>query len=606
MVGALDSPASEAMLASMRSRARESLRLLAVAAVAPGCGLDVLTVVPDPAIALIAVVGTAGDGEIRGLTGLLPADMISHVGVPRDQASWIVGWSLATFSEVPLPANQISLRDSVVDPATPCDPSLPIPNFAARVQGGAAFAAAPAEIPRLTTAWLRDTCPGGDAPLVDVRCIPGGLPTRPIRQGCRFALDFPAALSGPEGSTLSLAGALMPSGDLCIEPSRGRGCAPSVPDPAPIVSATCDTSHGACPITLELPGTLTASVVVTSVYRDVLPLPPIARRALGMNEARRGYLGDLVATADQLLVVGYGGREANFYCSGITESWLHFFDPPSLREVATASVSGCLRRVYSGPSSGELFGLLSRPGSIEIARLEATGQHRSVGSIPTKARNWVAGAARGDNDGWVFAVASYDGDGDADLILASAASDLSGLRVVATIPGADPQSIARSADGMILVSSESTHGVLAFRGDLSFDAIPLAQTLDARAGEVIALPDGGAALGVLGLPGAVHRLDAATRTLTEGGSYFEDIGIPTGMVLDPAHRARLLVGLAVQNADLSWSARVARFDLDKRRFIAGSVSVGSSPPVRLISQQGSVFGIEPRSAELFRLTLEGS
>ncbi|MCC7385128.1 MAG: hypothetical protein IT384_24995 [Deltaproteobacteria bacterium] len=574
--------------AAVRSGASAGILALAAA-----CGLDPPSVVMR-ASDLVAVVSEDEDRRPIGVTGLFRAERATRVGLPAGRPTWVLGWSLSELGSSALP-DEATLERDVLRAASRCEPSLSHPSEVRLVQDGEERKAdAPAWADHLTSGWLASRCPGF-APVAEVRGVDGAPSATREIEGCRFRFHLAPSV---------LEGVVLPDGTICVE--SGQGCTPL---PETTAAADCLLSSGPHRVEVYLSRTASAAVTVRPIYRVPLMPNDFVLRGLGLREVRRGYLADLILADGRVIVVGYDAESTDATCDGgVTRSRLHVLDPSSLAEVGTATLTGCLQRLIALPSTGDFIGLFARPFGVDVERLRLSGARTPIGSVPTLGHSTAVAAFQEEQGAWVFVASSEQaGTGVADLVVGIAPSDLSTVTVAVTVPGVGPRAALLLPGGTLAVSAEEGVSVLFFDRAFNASPLPLPPSVGPRLGPLVQIDQRTIALGVLGVPAAVWTIDITSPIPVFGGrgSYFEGTGLPTSLAIDPLNPRRLLVGLAVLASDGStWQGAIARFDVDRQRFVPGTVQVGAGLPSRLAVDGARVFGINARSAEVFRVSFE--
>lgn len=303
----------------------------------------------------------------------------------------------------------------------PCSRALPAgaESWTARARPGGAEAwrreAPPERIEKTRFAFVTGSCPQVGPLDVDLRCGNTGCFGTMRQEGCTMTFD----LSTCARDNLVLG--IDRFGGLCLEPNEPFG---SCAERAPSANGVLHTFD--CGVTL--PGTL--GTCELDLYPKATERPPLTveTKTLFSVEPYQppknfprppyGWLGDLVHLEDRVAVTAYGSvREDFVFCDEAEPGRVHFLDPESMEEIATATAPSCLGHLAPDPLGDGFVGVYGvSPPSL----------------------------ARFDKNGRMLASVAFTGSGVAKLFTNSIAVDHGPPAVAAFITGSERPDNRRS------------------------------------------------------------------------------------------------------------------------------------------------------------------
>ncbi len=325
---------------------------------------------PDDVAWVLAI----AEGEDVTASALVPREDLDDVGavLPEGWASgervWILGFTQAELDAIPWTPSEEAARAAGAN-----DFLLPTPSWrvSGAIDGGAAtLAADEGHPPDVTVAGL-PACPDvyGDDAFADVRCRGKACVAAIEQRGCAFSVDFTGCEIDVRG-TLDGRGAPVFAADSECEVSADRDGPRSVVECPDLSNTTCQVHlyDGLEP--------LVAPVQTATVY-DVEP----AYIELDTFEDL-GYLGGLAVLDDRVVVLGFGGRQNQIPCTGLSAE-LTFLTREDLAPIRTSTTVTCLRDIVASHDRTTFFGVAAEKWSARRPRRTARPSTAASSSTAT-------------------------------------------------------------------------------------------------------------------------------------------------------------------------------------------------------------------------------
>lgn len=566
-----------------------------------------------------ALIVERADGS-SSATPLLPRGALAKVRFttqPEDRI-WLLGFSDDALSVLPLPSEEVLGHQALRTPLG-CEPVLPAPTIARRLDEGATGAIAPS----LTASWLADFCPGldqGQSLWVDVNC---GLrivcPPSIHRDGCSLTLQFPAC--GPERVETRWRF----DHQLCADASSlPPDCEIEGDQVGESVLLSCPRLE--CFIGLHRPKPPAFEVSLAPVAGVEAEAFVPEEDEPGGPEFVAGYLADLLLHRDQLIVASFDGRLDGTSCSTTALTRLHFFDAETLTEQRSISAPRCLSRLARDPRGSGFLGIFAEGLRFAIGRFAADGRMEQQAPLDFL----LAGAGNPRavellvSDQEVLALLSRDEGAQVRHLTVLRLDPATLAPAAPAFAPAEPLSVfsATLTPGRSLIMNDNTgEGVAEILLDPSpgIRYVPAPFIGGQHVDAVVVHPSDGLVLGLgTRTPRAVHVFDrprappGAAFTWVADGRFYESEAIPAAAAALRAEPDRVVIGLLRPQAGAQPAgALLAIYTYDRARvrasFEPGATPILSegrpepSPPTRLsIDAGGRVFGLLPWTGRIFR------
>ena len=593
---------------------------LALAA-AVACAQDAAPIELPADVAFVAVVRLNG-GEVVEATPLQRADQpitffsdsdgtLAIVGYP---ASPLTEWLEQWFDDV-LPTVPLEATGSV------CRPTLPDPVFLSVRPPGSSFESTSAhEAPALTPPWLVDRCPEFDADQVsvDIGCDTNACLFARRKAGpCRFDVDLDDCGQPPAEIVV------LPDGQACLEPHTDRMCTRTATAFDAAGSYVCSvlTAEGnridSCATEIFLVRQPSLRIVQS---RTLTPLPanfPIwlsggtLSPVQESDDLQRGPLIDIVATADQVAVLGLpdSANRANAICPTTTNRprTLYLLDPQSLAPRTTVPLPDCAAHLVSDPAGdGFLFVYPDRTArSWALARTDASGAVTATSLLPIpddQVLQDLVPSAAGIERAYVLALTDAVDDAQTGAFLEIDTTTLTTTATTAVVGRF--LSLATSASGEILLGSSRINDISFLRSpfeDLGNSRIPFSfgslLRNDLRVIDLSAVgPNDQAAAAISGNRPSMIAWRGAT--LAPAGPL--DFRFQPGPVVAWTGRpSRALFGGVVTVGDPVGFVQV--FDVEAARMVPGPVYTDSGVTALAVAPNGEIYALLGWTSQVLRI-----
>lgn len=545
-----------------------------------------------------------GEGEALRGTGILALSASAPVYFTEDAIA--LAWSADAIEAQRAPDAAVLANDRL-RPATGCEPRLPPPSSAVRVDDGRAVDVT--TLPPLTAAWMSTACEDV-APTditVDAECKLFRCPLTVTSPGrCRYALELDCELGRMDAT-------LWPDGTLCLESLPPLACEAEVATPPRAATYTC-RSPEACVLHAYVDRALDLEVD-TIRFLDVEPYSPvpglIGQLVLPPPAGRFfGYAHDF-AISNGVVALSVGEGQPFTGCGEVLTGTVEIYDVDTLVRTASAAVDGCIQRV--APTESGFLGMESRAGQFFLSRLDLRG----------RVTQRVAADPR-------FTPAP----GEAPLLFTADARvtyfDVVGDYVVAAVVTGDPlgtkvftwdRSTLVPLERAWLLDVTIVHGArvdeaTVILGDTEKPRVHWFELGEGRVRDFVQFPPaidredhfvsdvswtGEEALLTLSRKNAgvypVTRSQVLERTV-----IFDDDARTIATLRWPG-TTRALVAGTWSTDQVNWPASLHELDLETQRFVPGVVPTGHGMPGRMIAdERGRIWVLLPWDAQLLRVT----
>lgn len=363
--------------AQKRSRAPRVLGLGLLAA----CGSEATFLEAPEGVAYVGALLVSEQGD-RG-TMLSRVQPRAQIEVPDGHSAFIYGFDarsleLALGRSASEPELAGALRASVG-----CEPRLPKASWIEAVVGTTGPAIAKDAAPRITAAWVQESCPQPNEavatpssprpvpwPGTDAGCT--GLPCATYVTGCRLDIDLDTCVTGARKGR----GSIGVDGEVCLE--LEEGCRPARALSGVDQRYECAFSNRPAACTIDAYGAtspLSAEVLVTELHPGRAPIDPPAayiRGTLNLGLARR------FAVLESTVVVASPGprdlAQPRETCLGLGPSVLSFVDPSDLSLTHTATAPTCLADLAAEAGGQTFLAVYGTWPEIYLGRFDAGGR----------------------------------------------------------------------------------------------------------------------------------------------------------------------------------------------------------------------------------------
>jgi hypothetical protein len=587
------------------------LGLLAASAIAACHHNTYLSEVPED-VERVALLKEARTGEVLSVSALRRySKNASRALAFKLEGAYdvlrIVGFTavqIATLEPLPEDVESIPLSQ-----ARGCDPMLPAPSWAARLDSAGAPLEDATAAPALTAPWLADRCPIVlDRIDIDARCVESRCQPAIDQRGCELSLNLSACQIG------NYRGRIDYRGSFCGETAEA-GCSFAAHPDDVFASIAC-TSPIACDIEIAkdaAPPPLRTSTI--TVIEAAVPRAPGVPPGDSLQSAYRlsGYFSDFAVLDDRIAVSTHDGRYLDDErCRSSDASRIALFDPGSLLQIGTSTAPPCLMRLLERPAG--FLGVFGSGAAWKLGRFSPSGRLGASAPIALDAadgRTYFAEEV-------LFAAATEQA-----VILFSweDAGGRPGHTLVAIGEAGAPQAIvedgAAGANGLAI----SDDGKLAFvvevdsrveqdfvrvidvRSHAELDRIPL-PTLHSTSNQQVAFhgPSGAFLISspfedpaVFLLEGSGFRGGAGRRLPLN-----RDFG-PYASALHPSDENLALVGAVSLDPGAPRTSAIAVYDPHAHLFLPGLLPAGFGPPTAMKRGLGRTWVALPWEAKLLRI-----
>jgi hypothetical protein len=328
----------------------------------------------EPGTTLYAIVTLGPDGTLIGSTPLGPVDEARSFVTASDRNNLVVGYDPRDFGDVPIDR----LRGEPLEVAIGCQGRLPAPRFVRALTSGGLDPASPEELPPLTTANWRGSCPAITPELflssgLGPEC--GELSCQPeitAIDRCRFLLDLEICHAG------TLEAQLDPFGRVCVESTPTRSCSQSGD------RAIC--GQGACAI--QVTPYVPESPEIFTIAETQLPGPVspegFGDYVTGASIYRRGALRDLLPLEGEVVVV-LDPSHAGPNCEAPSTAKLYFIGLDSMAINRVVDADRCQGQLQ--PSANGFFSTFVDGGQWHLGEYDRLGARLRAVGLSTLAKD---------------------------------------------------------------------------------------------------------------------------------------------------------------------------------------------------------------------------